>query len=91
LEATGLTASCGIACNRLLAKISCGVNKPDGTTYIGFSAEEIEEFINETPVRKVPGIGKTNEQILKGMGVFKCKDILSKATEIFVNFSENAF
>lgn len=29
-EATKMTASCGIACNRMLAKICSDVNKPDG-------------------------------------------------------------
>ena len=87
----GLTASCGIACNRLLAKIACGVNKPDGSTYLGFNAEEITEFMAQTPIRKVPGIGQMNEQVLNGLGVFTCKDILNAACEIFVNFTENAF
>lgn len=86
-----MTASCGIACNKLLSKISCGVNKPDGSTYLGFSEDEIQEFMHEIPIRKIPGIGKLNEKILNGLGIVKCKDILDKATEIFVNFTENAF
>ena len=28
-EKTGLTASCGVACNRLLAKVCADYNKPD--------------------------------------------------------------
>lgn len=75
-EATGLTASCGIACNKLLAKICGGVNKPDGMTYLGFSEEEITAFMDEQYIRKIPGIGKVNETILKGIGVTTCKDIV---------------
>jgi|LauGreDrversion4_2_1035121.scaffolds.fasta_scaffold226698_4 DNA polymerase kappa len=45
----------------------------------------------DLPVRKVPGIGKINEQILSGLGIVKCKDVIEKAAEIFINFTENAF
>lgn len=44
-EATELTASCGIACNKLLAKICSQMKKPNGMTYLDFSVEEIEKFI----------------------------------------------
>ena len=90
-DATGLTASCGIACNKLLAKICSGVNKPDGMTYLGFSEEEITAFMNEQYIRKIPGIGKVNEMILKGIGVQTCKDIVDKGSEIYLNFSLNAW
>ncbi len=36
LEKTQLTASCGIACNKLLAKICSGIKKPNGMTYLDF-------------------------------------------------------
>ena len=42
-------------------------------------------------MRKIPGIGKINEMILYGIGIVNCKDIVDKATEIYVNFSPNAF
>jgi DNA polymerase kappa len=67
------------------------MNKPDGATYLGFNEEEIHAFISEMPIRKVPGIGKMNEIILNGLGINECKDIVAKAAEIYVNFSENAF
>jgi DNA polymerase kappa len=34
LKETQLTSSCGIACNKLLAKICSDVNKPNGQTYL---------------------------------------------------------
>jgi DNA polymerase kappa len=55
-----------------MAKISSGVNKPDGTTYLGFTEEEIQAFMNDQPIRKVPGIGKVNELILNGLGIKTC-------------------
>jgi hypothetical protein len=48
------------------------------------------------PLNLVPGVGKINEFILKGLGVQKCSDLIfsannEKACRIFVNFSETAF
>ena len=33
-ERTRMTASCGIACNKMLAKVCSDMNKPDGQTYL---------------------------------------------------------
>jgi len=45
----------------------------------------------ELPVRKLPGVGKVNEMILGGLNIFTCKDLLDKAAEIYINFTEKAF
>ena len=42
------------------------------------------------PIRKVPGVGKINEQILKGLGIITWQQVIDKATEIFINFTENS-
>lgn len=60
-------------------------------TYLGFSEEEIQAFMDEQYIRKIPGIGKVNEMILKGIGVQTCKDIISKGAEIYLNFTPNAW
>lgn len=56
--ATQLTCSCGVAPNRLLAKICSDINKPNGQTVLLPDAAAIKKFIDELPVRKVPNIGK---------------------------------
>jgi len=43
------------------------------------------------PIRKLPGVGKKNEQILAGMGIKLCPDTLDKAVDIAINFTPNAF
>ena len=91
LDQVGLTASSGIACNKLLAKICADMNKPNGVTYLNNTVEEIINFMMPQPVRKIPGIGKINEMILSGIGITQCSDILEKACEIYINFSPNAF
>jgi nucleotidyltransferase/DNA polymerase involved in DNA repair len=32
-------------------------------------------------VRKLPGVGKVNEQILSGLGINTCRDVVEKAPE----------
>lgn len=43
--ATGLTSSCGIACNKMLSKMTSSVNKPDGITYLGFTQKDVDAYI----------------------------------------------
>jgi DNA polymerase kappa len=63
-EATKLTCSSGIACNKMIAKICTDMNKPDGQTYLVPDREEILKFMAVLPVRKIPGIGRMTELIL---------------------------
>ena len=67
-----MTASCGIACNKMLAKICSDINKPNGQTYLNNTEKDIMDFMHSLPVRKLPGVGKVNEQILAGMGINLC-------------------
>lgn len=90
-EATNMTASCGIACNKMLAKICSDINKPDGQTFLEFNASAVADFMKQLPIRKIPGVGKVNEQILTGMGIKYCPDIQEKAMDISINFTNNAF
>eukprot|EP00826_Nyctotherus_ovalis_P050627 TRINITY_DN6230_c0_g1_i1.p1 TRINITY_DN6230_c0_g1~~TRINITY_DN6230_c0_g1_i1.p1 ORF type:complete len:430 (-),score=138.13 TRINITY_DN6230_c0_g1_i1:627-1916(-) len=86
-----LTASCGIAANNILAKISCGMHKPNGITLVPFDPVEIEKFMSTLSVRKIPGIGKVTEQLLNGLGFSTCKDIIDKAADLYVLFNEDNF
>jgi hypothetical protein len=45
----------------------------------------------DLPVRKLPGVGKVNELILSGLEIYTGKDLIKKASEIFVCFTEKAF
>lgn len=44
-EKTQMTASCGIACNKMLAKICSDMNKPNGQTYLDNNEQEIMNFM----------------------------------------------
>jgi DNA polymerase kappa len=52
---------------------------------------EILKFMKDLPVRKIPGVGKVNEHILAGLNIYSCKDLIEKATEVYVTFTEYAF
>lgn len=49
------------------------------------------EFMQKLPVRKLPGVGKVNEQILVGMGIQFCADSIEHAMDVSINFTDNAF
>ena len=87
----GMTASAGISCNKMLAKICSELNKPNGQTYLYNDEVEILKFMMDLPVRKIPGVGKVNEHILSGLNIYSCKDLVEKATEVYVTFTEHAF
>lgn len=79
--ATGLTCSVGVAPNKLLAKISSDMNKPDGFTII--EMEDVPSKIWPLPVSKVNGIGPKANDKLASYGIFKIGQIAEKS-EIWI-------
>ena len=69
-EETQLTASAGISCNKMLAKIASDWKKPNGQFAV--LPEEIESFMKELPVQKVYGVGPKSAARLKTMGYDTC-------------------
>lgn len=66
-SARQLTATIGIASNKLLAKIASDHRKPDGLTLI--SEREKVQFLRPLPVRALYGVGKKTEEILNQAGI----------------------
>jgi len=56
-QETKLVISGGVARNRLLAKIGCGLNKPNKITV--FSDKAVSRVSKTTEVTKIPGLGVT--------------------------------
>ena len=52
-EKTRLTASAGIACNTMLAKVCSDQNKPNGQFYLRPDKDEVIAFVRNLPVCKV--------------------------------------
>jgi DNA polymerase-4 len=68
-----LTATIGIASNKLLAKIASDHQKPDGLTLIPDS--EKVRFLRPLPVRALYGVGKVTAGVLNGAGVETVGDL----------------
>ena len=52
-QSTQLTASAGIATNKMLAKIASDIHKPNGQYFVKPCRDDIIKFIGDLPVRKV--------------------------------------
>ncbi len=66
-EQRKLTASIGIASNKMLAKLGSDFNKPNGLTLIPERDKVL--FLRPLSVRSIHGVGKVTEQVLLQAGV----------------------
>lgn len=73
-ERVGLTCSVGIGYNKLSAKISSEINKPNGF-YIMKDEKQFVEFIKNKKIRILPGIGGKTEKVLNKYGIFTLQDL----------------
>ncbi|KAH9600388.1 DNA polymerase [Trypanosoma melophagium] len=89
---TQLTASAGIAPTATLAKIASNYNKPNGQHELQLrTREEVIAFMKDLPVRKVPGIGRSTECILQGLGINTLGDIYERRVELCYILTEKMF
>lgn len=72
-EETGLTASAGIAPNKLIAKIASDWHKPNGQKQV--TQEEIPAFLENLPVGRIWGVGKKMREKLTPLGIETCGDL----------------
>jgi DNA polymerase IV len=81
-EATGLTASAGVAPNKFLAKIASDLNKPDGLVIVEQS--EIEVFLRDLPIARLWGVGPKTEDRLREIGLHTIGAIRARTEEDMV-------
>jgi DNA polymerase-4 len=72
-EETGLTASAGIAPNKLIAKIASDLDKPNGQFSV--QPEEVAAFMEKLPVAKLWGVGKKMQEKLARQGISLCGEM----------------
>ncbi|NWS69905.1 POLK polymerase, partial [Crotophaga sulcirostris] len=87
-QKTQLTASAGIAPNTMLAKMCSDRNKPNGQYRIPPEREAVLDFLKDLPIRKVPGIGKVTEKMLKALGIVTCSELYQQRALLSLLFSE---
>lgn len=63
----GLSLSVGIAPNKLMAKLACGLQKPKGFTVV--TPEEVARTLLTVPLKDIPGIGPKTLARLNAHGV----------------------
>src|SRR5829696_644049 len=78
-DATGLTASAGVAPNKFLAKIASSWKKPDGLTVI--APERVERFLQGLPIDALWGVGPVTARRLRAQGIEKLVDVRVRPIE----------
>src|SRR5260370_26727748 len=63
----GLTATIGIAANKLLAKLASDFQKPNGLTLL--PERDKVSFLRPLPIRAMPGVGPVTERALRQAGI----------------------
>lgn len=66
-ETTGLTASVGVAPNKLVAKIASDLQKPDGLTVV--PPERVQEVLDPLSIRRLPGLGRKTGDKVEAAGI----------------------
>ena len=79
-EETSLTASVGVAVNKLVAKIASDLEKPNGLTVI--YPADYESRLDPLPVSVLPGIGRQTMNRLSGTGITTFRDLRTAETRI---------
>ncbi len=75
-----LTASVGVAYNKLLAKMASEVNKPNGHYFV--QPEKIKDFLYPLPIKDLWGVGKQTQKALKKFGIQTIGDIASQSQAV---------
>jgi len=81
----GISLTIGVGPNKLIAKIACDSQKPDGLTII--TPDEIRCFLSPLPVSRLLGVGKKISAKMDSLGIKTLEDLskfdVQKLTGIF--------
>jgi len=66
-ELTGLSASVGVAPNKLVAKIASDLEKPDGLSVV--TPERVRAVLDPLSVRRLPGLGRKTGARVEAAGI----------------------
>ncbi|HSA30270.1 MAG TPA: DNA polymerase IV [Candidatus Omnitrophota bacterium] len=77
LARTGLTASVGIAPNKMLAKIASDLKKPDGLVEVDPAG--VNEFLLPLSVERLWGVGPKTAEVLKAFNILTVGDLAGQS------------
>lgn len=77
-----LTASAGVAPNKFIAKIASDENKPNGQCVV--TPTDVTAFVENLPLKKIPGIGPKTAEKLLAYGLRSCADIRVSSIAILI-------
>ena len=90
LERTGLTASVGVAPNKLVAKIASDLRKPDGLVVV--HPEDVRALLDPLPIRKLFGLGAKTAPKVEALGIHTLGELsrasASRLRPIFGRYTE---
>jgi len=81
----GVTFSVGVGPNKLVAKIACDAQKPDGLTVV--CAKDVKAFLQPLPVDRLLGVGKKTSKKMSELGIGTIGDLagfdVQRLVEVF--------
>ena len=78
-DSLDLTASVGLAPNKMTAKIASDIQKPNG--FVIVTPENLLKFLHPLPINKLWGIGVKTKKILNDLNIVTIGDIANKSSE----------
>jgi DNA polymerase-4 len=89
-DRTGLTASVGVAPNKLVAKIASDLRKPDGLVVV--RPEDVTGLLDPLPIRKLFGLGAKTAPKVEALGIHTLGELRrassSRLRPIFGRYTE---
>jgi len=82
LDRTGLTVTCGIGPNRMLAKLVGKTVKPDGLAVI--EADDADAFLIDRPIEQLAGVGHAHAKTLRSMNLRTIGDLRALPEDVLV-------
>lgn len=73
LKETQLTASVGVAPNKLVAKIASDLRKPDGLVVV--VPDQVTAILDPLPIRRLHGLGNKTSPLLERIGIVTLRDL----------------
>ncbi len=81
---TGITASIGVGPTKVVAKIACNANKPNGLTII--TPSTIKSFLAPLKITEIPGIGKKTKSVFHERNIYTIGDLYRLSQEMLENY-----